>query len=738
MGKKTSKKEQIGDLPGGLLGAIAASPSDIHALPAGELGRLADEARAFIIEHVRRTGGHLASNLGVVELTVALHASFDFPRDKIVWDVGHQSYVHKLLSGRKDEFDTLRQLGGLSGFPKRSESEFDSFDTGHSSTAISAALGMARARDIMGQGHRVVAVVGDGALTGGMCYEAMNDAGRSSGRAPESLIVVLNDNKMSIARNVGSISEHLAKIRSAPGYFRLRDSIHDSLERVPVVGRALASLISHVKDVVKFALFHGVVFEGMGFRYIGPVDGHDVRVLARIFSGVSRMRGPVLVHVVTRKGHGYRRAEDDPSRFHAVAPPKPAHMRAAAPAASAASAASAAPDAPGAPAASDAPAAPDAPDAPGALDAPGAVDLSQAFGDALERLALADKTVVAVTAAMQSGTGLDGFARAHPGRFFDVGIAEQHAVTLAAGMALHGLRPVVAIYSTFLQRAYDQLLHDICLQNAHVVFAVDRAGVSGHDGETHQGLYDLAFLRHMPNMTALAPACAEELALMLRYAVLEARGPVAIRYPHEGASHAALARKLAALRQAAGQGRPGLAAGRPAGAEAELRDVAPTPLRHGRGEVVSAGSDITVVAVGAALAIAADAAALLEGGFGGARRRSVELVSARFAKPLDDELIARSVAKTGRLVVVEDGCAQGGFGSAVLESLSWRGVLCESRIIGLPDMPIPHGSRAELLELYGLSAAGVAEAALRLLRADGGKGGAVGAVRRLSGRARVL
>ena len=679
-----------------LLDLVAASPGEIHRLSEGDLCRLADEAREFILENVQKTGGHLASNLGVVELTVALHASFDFPKDKIVWDVGHQSYVHKLLSGRKDAFATLRQLGGLSGFPKRSESQYDSFDTGHSSTAISAALGIARARDIIGQKHRVVAVVGDGALTGGMCYEAMNDAGSSSRRAPVDIIVVLNDNTMSISGNVGSMSEHLAKIRSAPGYFRLRESIHDGVERIPLVGRALAAIVSRFKNMVKYALLSGIVFEEMGFKYIGPVDGHDVRSLARIFSGVSRMRGPVLVHAVTRKGQGFSFAEDDPARFHAVMPVGTGHEGGSPP------------------------------------DLPLPVDLSKAFGDALGKLAVADKTVVAITAAMKVGTGLDGFARAHPKRFFDVGIAEQHAVTLAAGMALNGLRPVVAIYSTFLQRAYDQLLHDVCLQNAHVVFAVDRAGVAGHDGETHQGLYDIAFLRHMPNMVILAPSCAEELALMLRYAVLEAQGPIAIRYPHEAEPYASLARKLAALRQ---------------GPLPRLRPrLRPRPeelasLRLGRGEVVAAGDDITLVALGSILPVAAAAAALLAGAPGAAAhssatpgaspmRYSVELISARFAKPIDGELIARSVAKTGLLVVVEDGCVQGGFGAAVLEMLAKRGVRCRSKLIGFPDEPIPHGGRDELLARYGLSADGVADAALRLLRygidADDGAGYAAG------------
>jgi 1-deoxy-D-xylulose-5-phosphate synthase len=426
--------------------------------------------------------------LGVVELTTVLHKVYDFPKDKIIWDVGHQSYIHKILSGRKDGFDVLRKMGGLSGFPKTSESDYDCFNTGHSSTAISAALGMARARDIKGEYYSVIALVGDGALTGGMSYEAMNDAGRS----PNNLTVILNDNDMSISKNVGALSRHLNRLRTRPAYFLLRDDINKSLRRIPIIGIKLATAISNLKSRIKYALLPGVIFEELGFKYIGPVDGHNTGALISIFEGVSRMKGPVLVHVKTKKGYGYPFAEKNPQEYHGVGPFEPET---------------------------------------GDGEQPEGMTYSLAFGNKLEKLASADKKIVAITAAMKSGTGLDGFAAAFPDRFFDVGIAEQHAVTMAAGMAAAGVKPVVAVYSSFLQRAYDQILHDVCMQNLHVVFAIDRAGVVGEDGETHQGIYDIAFLRHMPRMTIMAPSDYVELTKMMKAALYSVNGPVAIRYP---------------------------------------------------------------------------------------------------------------------------------------------------------------------------------------------------------------
>jgi len=637
-GDAPRKKERDGAVAGGgasLLNALSL-PDDLAALSVDELERLAAEIRSFLVETVTRTGGHLASNLGVVELTLALFKTFQFPNDQVVWDVGHQSYVHKILSGRLGGFPALRGAGGLSGFPKREESAFDAFDTGHSSTAISAALGMARARDIKRERKRVIAVVGDGALTGGMCYEAMNDAGRSK----TDLLVVLNDNNMSISGNVGGVSEHLSKIRSAPAYMRLRDDIRNTIQRTPFVGEPLASLISTFKEKLKYALIPGVIFEELGFSYIGPVDGHDVAGLLRIFSGVKDRKGPTLVHVVTKKGMGYALAESNPQKFHGVSVRHPASES-------------------------------------GRLQP--VASFSDAFGGAAVSLARNDASLVAVCAAMASGTGLERFARDYPSRFFDVGIAEQHAVTLSAGMALNGLRPVVAIYSTFLQRAYDQILHDVCLQNAHVVFAVDRAGAVGEDGETHQGLFDIAFLRGMPNMTVLAPSGAGELRRMLEYALYEEKGPVAIRYP-KAAREAELGFRFAAL-------------------------------RRGKSEVLQPGTNVSIVAAGAMLPAAAEAAdALAEQGV------SAELVTARFLQPLDEAALCATARKTGRVLVVEDGIAAGGYGSAVLEALARAGVLCRATVLGFPSVPIAQGTRAEQLSRYGLDAEGIFAAALALAK----------------------
>ena len=651
-------------------------PDDIKKMDIPELTELAKEIRELLVDTVSRTGGHLASNLGVVDLTLALYKVFDFPTDKVVWDVGHQSYVHKILSGRLAEFDTLRQKGGLSGFPKRSESDFDSFNTGHSSTAISAALGLARARDLNYDDYHVMAVVGDGALTGGMCYEAMNDAGRS----PNNLIVILNDNEMSIAGNVGGISRHLSKIRSTPRYFGLRDEIHDSVEKVPLVGSALALFISKIKNLIKYALIPGIIFEELGFKYIGPVDGHNIGDLVPLLQGVSKMRGPILIHALTRKGSGYPFAELNPQKFHGVSPFRP--------------------------------------DSGDFLSA-GKQSFSSVFGRRLVELARKDDKIVAVSAAMISGTGLDGFHKAFPKRFFDVGIAEQHAVTMAAGLSLQGIKPVVALYSTFLQRAYDQLLHDVCFQNAPVVFAVDRAGIVGEDGETHQGLYDIGFLRQMPGMTVMAPGNFHELEKMLDFALLSSNGPIAIRYPRGGIDQAMYSRseKLKA-------------------SDGISLAAMTTPIQMGKAVTLRYGEDITVLALGIMVEVAVKAAEIANRGKSKSAaasrsagrtvadqrtdsrvdsrtesrvdRISVELIDARFVKPLDRETILQSVTKTGRLLVVEDGCVTGGFGSAVLELLQMENLRCAVRICAFPDKPIDHASRAELLDQYGLSAERIA------------------------------
>ena len=649
-----------------LLDAIRL-PDGVKRLPAADLKRLAVEIRELLIDTVLRTGGHLASNLGIVELTLALFITYDFPRDKIVWDVGHQSYVYKILSGRKDEFAGLRQAGGLSGFPKREESPFDSYNTGHSSTSISAALGIARARDLNGEKYRVVTVTGDGALTGGLCYEAMNDAGRST----NDLTVILNDNAMSISKNVGSISRHLNRIRTLPVYFSFRDDIHSSLNGAPLIGKPLASFISRLKSFIKYAIIPGVLFEEMGFRYIGPVDGHNIGELVKIFRGVAAMRGPVLVHVLTKKGMGYPSAESDPQKYHGISPDKfktdPLKRL--------------------------------TPD-PGKSDnSSGLAGFSQVFGRELKKIAGADTSITAITAAMAEGTGLLDFAAEFPKRFFDVGIAEQHALTLAAGMSLYGLKPVVALYSTFLQRAYDQALHDICLQNAHVVLAVDRAGVVGEDGETHQGLYDIAFLRHMPNITIMAPAYDEELSEMLRFALYEIKGPAALRYPKDVYTRSAISGKLKRLQSLNAAGDDGQLNGR---------------LVSGCGELLLSGGDITIVAAGVMLDAALDAAGrLAASGYG------VDLISARFIKPFDEEKIRLSVKKTGKLLVAEDGCAAGGFGGAIVERLT--GISYTARLCGLPDAPVAQGKRESILKEYGLDNEGLFNAAMELLQPYGRK-----------------
>ena len=623
------------------------APSDVKQLKRDELFQLNEEIRAFLIESVSKTGGHLASNLGVVELTTALHKVFDFPKDKIVWDVGHQSYTHKILSGRKSEFGTLRKLGGLSGFPKTAESEYDSFNTGHSSTAISAAIGMARARDLNGDSYSVLAVVGDGALTGGMCYEALNDAGRSA----NNLTVILNDNNMSISKSVGGISRHLNRIRTKPAYFKLRDNINNIIRAIPLIGIRLAVLISNIKNKIKYTFIPGVIFEELGFKYIGPVDGHDPAAMIKVFEGVRKMKGPILVHALTKKGFGYSFAEEEPQVYHGVAP--------------------------------------FAPETGDSMSSE-KMTYTLAFGNKLVKLAKDDKRIVAITAAMKSGTGLDAFSEEFPDRFFDVGIAEQHAVTMAAGMAATGIIPVVAIYSSFLQRAYDQILHDVCLQDLHVVFAVDRAGVVGEDGETHQGSYDIAFLGHLPNITVMAPSDYVELTKMMKAAIYSIKGPVAIRYP-KGSVNAGL-NKIIRMRRFS-----------------RTRSSRVASISIGKSEKIMDGGDVTVVAVGAMLE-ASLAAACVAKPLG----ISAEVINARFIKPVDIDTIGKSVMKTKKLLIVEDGCGTGGFGSSVLECLNKAGAEFSACICGLPDQPIPHGKRQELLDMCGLSITSLANQIVKL------------------------
>ncbi len=623
------------------------SPADLQSLGLEDLERLAAEIRQRIIETVTRTGGHLAPSLGVVELTLALLKVFHRVEDRIVWDVGHQTYAHKLLTGRRDQFATLRQLGGLSGFPKRAESPYDAFDTGHSSTSISAALGMAYAKRLNGDPGRVVAVIGDGSLTAGLAFEGLNQAGFMD----QDLIVVLNDNGMSIARNVGALSRFMSRALSGKAYMTFRKDLERWLKGVPGIGRDLLDLARRSEESFKTFSTPGMLFEAFKFNYIGPVDGHNLEWLGETFANVARQQGPQLVHVLTTKGKGYAPAEADPSHFHGVGATKPRPSRI--------------PDETEAP--TEPPASPPPP------------TYTEVFGRTMVELGQANPRVVAITAAMPEGTGLNAFAEALPERFVDVGIAEQHAVTFAAGLAAQGLRPVVAIYSTFMQRAFDQVVHDVCLTNLPVVLAMDRGGVVGEDGATHQGLLDLSFLRCVPNLSVLAPADEDELRHMLHSALLH-DGPSALRYPRGRGLGVAL--------------------------DGPLRQ-----LPWGKAELRQAGDDLCLIGIGAGVAAAASAAAELN-----AQGVSVALINARFAKPLDRELILECARRCRRVVTVEENVKAGGFGAAVLEALAEAGLReVAVRLVGVDDVFVEHGSQAQLRGLYGLDATAVVQAARQLL-----------------------
>jgi len=614
------------------------SPDDLKGLSPAELRRLAEELRTEIIRVVSRNGGHLAPSLGVVELTLALHAVFDSPRDRIIWDVGHQSYAHKLLTGRRESFSTLRQYGGVAGFPRREENPHDAFNTGHSSTSISAALGMACARDAQGDDYRVLAVIGDGSLTAGLAFEGLNQAGHLK----RNLIVIVNDNRMSISKNVGALSQYLTRLLSAPTYQRLESEVWDILGRIPAVGERARSLASRALEGARGLFVPGVLFEELGFKYFGPLDGHNMELLLDAFERLKYIDGPLLVHVVTKKGKGYQPAEDDASRFHGIGSFDKAS---------------------------------------GTLKArPKAMSYTEAFGRSLVTLAENDERIVAVTAAMPAGTGLVYFARAFPDRFYDVGIAEQHAVTFAAGMAATGLKPFVAIYSTFLQRAYDQIIHDVCLQNLPVRLMVDRGGLVGDDGPTHHGVFDLSFLRTVPGMVVASPKDENELGALVRTAGEYDAGPIAIRYP------------------------------RGAGLGVRL-DYDPDPIPIGRGELLRRGSDVTLLAVGSMVHMAEEAALRLE-------REGVDacVINARYVAPLDEDLVLEWASRTGRVVTCEENVRSGGFGAAVLELLSRRGLRDVSACcVALPDRFVTHGSRARLLAESGLSAETIADRARSLL-----------------------
>ena len=594
-------------------------PEDLRRLTYPQLDLLAEEIRRFIIEKTSHTGGHLASNLGVVELTIALFRALNMPNDKVIWDVGHQSYTHKILSGRKDEFDHLREMGGLSGFPKRNESPFDAFDTGHSSTSISAGLGMALGRDLRGDRYTVVSVIGDGALTGGMAYEALNNASHLK----RNFIIILNDNEMSISQNVGGISNYLNGLRTGQPYNHLKQGVEAALRAIPRYGDRIAERVKRTKDGLKQMVIPGMFFEDMGITYLGPVDGHDIRAVERAVRDAKQVNHAVLVHVITKKGKGYRPAEEEPSRFHGVSPFDIRTGKALHPAAG--------------------------------------PSYTAVFSERLCALAKKDPSIVAITAAMPDGTGLDRFAKAYPDRFFDVGIAEAHAVTSAAGMAAAGMKPVVAVYSSFLQRGFDQVVHDVCLQNLPVVFAVDRAGLVGSDGETHQGIFDLSFLSLIPNMKVMAPKNAWELQAMLDYA-FEQGGPVALRYP----------------RGTAWQGLSEFQA----------------PIELGRAEPIFEGEGIAFVALGSMVSTAEHICEKL-------RQRGLRpsLVNARFAKPVDLDVIDKLTETHQVLVTLEENVLRGGFGQVVTAHVHEHHPDVRVVNIALPDAYIEHGDVTALRQM---------------------------------------
>lgn len=596
---------------------------DIKQIPPEEYDTLAEEIRHFLVEKISRSGGHLASNLGVVELTMALHLCFDFPKDKVVWDVGHQSYTHKLLTGRKSGFDELRKYGGMSGFPKRKESDCDCFDTGHSSTSISAGIGLVAARDLQDGDEHVISVIGDGALTGGMAYEALNNASRLK----RNFIIILNDNNMSIAENVGGMSEYLNGLRTNEAYTNFKTGVEQSLSRIPG-GSHLANQLKKTKSGIKQLFIPGMLFENMGITYLGPVDGHDIGKLQDILNKAKKVKGAVLVHVLTRKGNGYVPAERHPARFHGA---EPFDIETGLP-----------------------------------LNKKKKANYQDVFSTCMVKLGQRNEKVVAITAAMPDGTGLKRFKNIYPNRFFDVGIAEGHAVTFAAGLAAGGMRPIFAVYSSFLQRAYDQVLHDVCIQNLPVVFAIDRAGLVGSDGETHQGIFDLSYLSSIPNMHIMAPKNKWELSDMLKYAV-EFDGPIALRYPR-------------------GEAYDGLK---------EYR----RPIEYGKSEVIYEEEDIALLAVGNMVKIAEQVRKnLKEIGY------SCTLVNARFVKPIDTEVLDMLSADHKLLVTMEENVRSGGYGEKVMDYVVEQELPVKLLNISLPDEYVEHGNVALLYEEVGIDA----------------------------------
>ena len=597
------------------------SPQDLKKLTLKEKKELAKEIRKYILKVVSDNGGHLASNLGVVELTIALHSIFDVPKDKIIWDVGHQSYVHKIITGRKEELKNIRKMNGIAGFPKTKESETDCFNTGHSSTSISAALGMARARDLQGKSNNIIAVIGDGALTGGMALEALNDAGYSKSK----MTVILNDNEMSISPNIGGLNKFLGKLRTKKLYTRTNKLVKKYISTIPGIGKPTVKIIQKIKRSIKQLIIQRMFFEDIGFTYLGPVDGHNIEELESILTISKQVKGPVLIHVLTVKGKGYEIAEKNPDKFHAISP---FYIET------------------------------------GELKKKKRKDYSKVFGDKLIELAKSNEKIVAVTASMKDGTGLNQFSQEFPYRFFDVGIAEQHAITMSAGMAKEGLIPVVPIYSSFYQRAYDQVIHDVAMQNLHVIMCVDRAGIVGADGETHQGILDMAFFRLIPNLIIMAPKDFKELEDMLEFAV-SLKKPVVIRYPRGEE-------------------------------DTNIKFKNHEKIEEGKAEIIKEGENVTIIAIGKMVAKALQIAEKLQ-----QKGKEVEIINARFLKPLDVETIIKSIQKTKNVITLEDGTEINGLGTAIKELIVDNKLeKINIKSIAYPDEFIPHGSVEELEKKY--------------------------------------
>ncbi len=597
---------------------------DFKKLDVNELNYLSTEIRQFIIENVSKTGGHLASNLGVVELTLAVHKVFNSPYDKIIWDVGHQCYVHKIITGRKDDFHTLRQFKGISGFPKKCESPHDIFETGHSSTSISAGLGYALARDLKGEKNEVISIIGDGAMTAGMAFEALNQIGDIGTKQ----IVILNDNEMSISENVGGLSKYLNEIRTAPTYFRMKEDVESFLNKIPAIGRIVSKTAERAKDSVKYFLVPGMLFEDLGFKYLGPIDGHNIKELINILEIAKKVQGPTLIHIITKKGKGYKPAEDNPNKYHGtssfnietgqsiIKTDKPKY--------------------------------------------------SNILGKTLCNIGEKDSRIVAITAAMPSGTGLDKFKDKFSERFFDVGIAEQHGVTLAAGLAAEGLKPYFAVYSTFLQRGYDQVLHDVCIQKLPVVFALDRAGLVGDDGETHHGVFDLSYLSHIPNITIMAPKDEYEFVEMIKFSSKYEEGPIVIRYPR--------------------------------GSACNLSNVSDNyVIDYGVGEIINQGNKIAIIAIGKMVEYGSQIMKKLE-----EKNINITLINGRFIKPIDEKLILDAAANHNIIITYEDNSIIGGFGSIVNDTLLKNHYKGEVINIGIPDHFIEHGKTEILYEKYNM------------------------------------